>query len=215
MADESNLRHILDLARAEINRQQPHLALPHLKTIWPDLDDFHETPLWAEAQLTYAEALAATNDPGAEAEFNEALKRISELPEPNPGLKMRAHEHLACHLARKRASSRAREHYHFAQKLAVDSGLEEDASRVHLCTIALDLESDQGAQRASFQNLKKAAAEYGATWKEQLLAWMRYLGELQEQERGLLNARQRGVASVEYFHGVLSAIRNNAHEIAS
>ncbi len=214
MADEERLRHTLELARAENNRQQPLLALGHLKTISSQIDDLSGTALWAEHQLSYAEALSAMNDDAAEREFQEALLRVSNLETRDLTLELRAHEHFAQFQSRKQRPSAAREHYQSAESIAVNAGLQEDADRVHLCIIRIDLESAHDPQLGSFQNLKKAAAQEGSTHQQQLAAWIHYLAEVQDRERGLLNARQRGVASVDYFLGVLSLIGNSANEIA-
>jgi hypothetical protein len=210
--DEKTLRHILDLARADINRSQPFLALEHLRTIRSQIDDLSGTPLWAEYQLSYAEAVSAMNEDAAEREFEEALSRLSMLEDRDLTLELRAYEHLAQFLCRKHRPSPARKYYQLAENVAVDAGLREDADRIRLCVIRIDLETSNDPQLASFQNLKKAA-EDGYCHHHQLTAWIQYSTQVKEAERGLLNARQRGTASVDYFRGLLSSIRNNADEL--
>lgn len=154
------------------------------------------------------------NDDAAEREFEEALQRLSILERRELTLELRAHEHFAQFLSHKRRAPAARKHYQSAETVAIDAELREDADRVRLCIVRLDLESAHDPQLASFQNLKKAAAQDGYCHRHQLAAWIHYLDELRDGERGLVNARQRGVASVDYFRGLLSSIRNTTNEIA-
>lgn len=212
--DEKTLRHVLELARTEINRSQPLLALEHLRTIHSDIDGLSGTALSAEYQLSYAEALSAMNEDAAEREFEEALSRLSMLETRELILELRAREHLAQFLSRKRRPLHARKHYESAEGVAVDASLREDADRIRLCVIKIDLESANDPQLASLQNLRKAAAEDGSRHHHQLTAWIHYSAQTKEAESGLVNARQRGVASVDYFRGLLSWIRNSANEAA-
>src|SRR5258708_2779089 len=87
--NEKTLRHVLDLARAEINQQRPQRALEHLRTIREQIDELRKTPLWAEFQITYAEALGAMCLDAAEHEFQEAFLRLSELSPREPILELR------------------------------------------------------------------------------------------------------------------------------
>jgi hypothetical protein len=214
MADDKTLRQALDLARADVNRQQPHRALNQLRAIDIQIEDSPETYPWAEAKLISAEALAALEDPGAMYEFEEAIRRISSISERDLALEMRAHEHFAKHLAEKRHTGRAREHYQLAERIAEEAELREDADRIHLCIILIDLQSGHDPRLSSFQNLKRAAAEEANTYREQLAAWVHYLDEFRHRQTGLVYARQREVASVDYFRGVLSLIRKSGHGTA-
>ncbi len=211
--DEKTLRHVLDLARAEINRQRPRLALEHLRTIHEQIDQLRTLPLWAEFQLIYAEALSAMNVDAAEHEFQEALSRLSKLNPREPILELRAEEHFADFLSRRGRVPLARGHYQSAESIAVDSGLREDADRIRLSTISMDLQSSNSQQWKSFQNLKKAAAECNYRHTPQLSAWIRYSDQLREQvNRGLMNAREGEIASPDFFKGLLRSIGTDPDE---
>jgi hypothetical protein len=213
MADEKMLRHILELARGDVLRGQAPRALEYLRTILSDIDDLPETPIWAEYQLIYAGALAGMNDRGAEAAFEEALMRISVLPESDAGLLLRAHEDFGRYLAGRHSHLIALKHYKAAEGIAVEAGMLEDAARVYLCIVRIDLESSRDPRLESLQNLKKAAKDL-YTAREQQRAWVQYCQELEESGRVLVAARKGSVASVDYFRGVLSTVRRTSNEAA-
>src|SRR6266568_4571233 len=141
--DEKKLRRVLELARAAVHRGQAYQALGHLNSIQSQIDDLAGTSLWAEHELIYAGALAAMTDAmtdlGAEAAFEDALKRIATLSEPDLALEMLAHEDFGKYLAEQRALRRAREHYGLAERIAESLDQPEDAARVQLCIIRMDL----------------------------------------------------------------------------
>jgi len=212
-ADEKTLRHVIDLARAEINHNRPNLAMEHLRTIREQIDGLRGLPLWAEFQMIYAEALSAMNLDGAEAEFEKALSRLSEMNPRESILEMRAEEHYAHFLSRKDRVPLAREHYQSAETIAVDSGLREDADRIRLCVIKMDLQSSKDPQLKSFRNLKNAAAECESPNSRQLAAWIRYSDQRREQiDRGLMNAREGAIASPDFFKGLLISLERGLDE---
>ncbi len=212
MTDEESVRHFLDLARRDVLRGQPYQALGHLRTIQSQIDSLPRTSPSAEHELIYAGALAGMNDPGAEAAFEGTFQRISELLEPDPALEMRAHEDFGKYLAGKCAHLTARKHFQSAERIAVDLDWPEDAARIQMCIVRINLETAKDPRLPSFQNLKQAAKD-GFTAEEQQTAWIHYCNEIEDRERGLVAARKGDVASVDYFRGVLSAVRRRQNEL--
>lgn len=207
-ANAENLVNTLEIARAEVIRLRPHVALEHLRTILRDVEDMPETSVWAEHQLIYAGALAATGDPASELEFERALERICNLATRNIELEMRAHEDFADFLVRfPRRPSLARQHYQSARQLAVERGLHEPSARLQLRIIKIDLESDQDPLVPSFRRFMKLSAELNCTDQERLQAWILYSGDSQKTKRGLRAARHGSMPSDEYFRGLLASVR--------
>lgn len=211
MRDEKDLRHIVQLARDEVNRQNAPLALQYLNEIRADIDEYAGTLVWAEHQLTFAETLASMRDPilRAEAlpEFEEAARRVSNLPERHLELELRAHEHFAMFLASSRRRSVAKTHYELATRAAVEAGLKQETARVQLKMIKNDLECDESPLLPSLRNFRKAASEKGSTPQQQLAAWLLYVGENEELTHSLVAARKGPAASVEYFRDLLNSVK--------
>ena len=65
---EQDARHMLDLARAEINRLQPDKAIQYVRELGIEPDSVSRT-LWIESQLVLAEAYLAKGDVAAESFF--------------------------------------------------------------------------------------------------------------------------------------------------
>ena len=204
MKDEKHLRHTIERARAEINQQRAPLALRYLDGIRRDVEDLGSPLLSAEYQLAFAEALAAKNDPASVTEFTDALQQISNLPEHDPLLEMRAHEHFARELRYKGRLLEALHHCEAAKKLAIESRLLEDSARIHMLHISVTLKIDQDPRLDNFRNLKLAARGGDFTPQEQLAAWFEYAGESEFKKEGLRAARMRG--SVEDFQALLKSV---------
>jgi hypothetical protein len=213
-ADENRLRHILTLARACVHRGQAYQAFGHLQSIESDIEDLAGTSVWAEHLLTYAGALGAMKDSAdaAEQTFNEALKRISALEEPDLALEMLGHEDYGKYLAERRAFKRARNHYGLAERIAEGLDQSEDVARIQLCVIRIDLEERRDPRLRAFQRLKEAAKD-GYTHIEQLEAWIHYTVTFQKYGTQVVATRKGDEASVEYFRGVLSLIRRRRSEV--
>jgi hypothetical protein len=205
MRDENELRRVIERARAEINQGRAPLALRHLGEIRRDVEDSGILSLAAQHQLAFAEALATNCDPAAEDEFQDAVQQVTNLPDRDPLLEMRAHEHYARCLCQKKRRSLALKEYELAKKLAVEFGLPEDRARMQLCLMSIMLEIDEDPRVNDFRNLKKVVKDADFTWQEQLAALMQYLGESEVQEAGLQVARKRG--SEEYFQSLLKSLR--------
>ncbi len=156
MADEKMLRHILELARADVLRGQAPRALGHLRTVLSDIENLPETSIWAEYQLIYAGALAGMNDRGAEAAFEEVFTRISALQESDTELMFRAHEDFGRYLAGRHSQPLALTHYKSAERIALEAGMLEDAARVYLCIVRIDLESNRDPRVASVDYFRGA-----------------------------------------------------------
>jgi hypothetical protein len=207
---DSNLDHTVELARAEVNRQRPELAIKHLRTIQSEMENMAGSPIWADHQLLFAEALSAKGDPASETEFEEAFRRIRNLSVRSPDLEMRVYEHFADYLVRfAHRLSLARQYFEAAKKVAVECSRQEDPARLQLRIIAIDLRVDEDPQLESFQNLKRASLEMHSTPQEQLAAWILYQGEVNEKARGLMAARHWSVASVDYFRGLLTSVKKD------
>src|SRR5229473_4924585 len=133
MDQEYKLKHTLDLARTEIQRLRPYVALEHLKSIQVEIDSLPCTSISAEHRLLYAGVLAASGDPGAESEFKQAVQQVLDLPTRDVGLEMRAHEDYGNYLRRfTRFRTVAREQYQLAKKVALECKLFEDSARFEL-----------------------------------------------------------------------------------
>jgi hypothetical protein len=208
MATDENMRHILDLAKACVHRGQAYQALAYLRDVQPDIDSRKGTSFWAEHEVIYAGALAGMNDPGAGTAFEDALKRCTELSEPDLLLTTTAHIDYAKYLAGRHAIKRAIEHYRHAEKIAETLGHEECVAHCQMCIIGLELVETGSPQLSAFQNLQKASKE-GYTEIEQREAWIDYMQELEGLASQLVATRGSGRASADYFRGVLSKIRRS------
>jgi hypothetical protein len=169
--------------------------------------------MWAEHELIYAGALAAMKDPDATAAFDNTFRRISELSEPNPALKMLAHGDFGKYLAEQRAFTRAREQYGLAERIAESLEQPVDVARFQMCVIRIDLEERKDPRLSAFQKLKEAAKD-GYTPVEQLEAWIHYIDAFQGYGKRLVATRKGGDGSVDYFRGVLSEIKRRRSEVA-
>jgi hypothetical protein len=208
MADYDNLRSTLDLAKACVHKGQAYQALEHLHSIQFEIDDLVGSSFWAEHAVIYAGALAGMNDAGAETAFEDALKRCGELSEPDLPLAMTAQADYAKYLAGRRATKRAREHYRQAEKIADALGREECVAHLQMCAIRLDLEEAKNPRLSAFQQLQQASKE-GYTEIQQREAWFQYTDEIDGLGPQLVATRHGAQASVDYFRGLLSAIRRS------
>jgi hypothetical protein len=159
--------------------------------------------------LLFADAYAALGSSGAETYFEVALERAQEIIDPNVSLclQMRVYEDFAKFLASvEHRRSLARTHNESAKKIAIKLGRLEDAARLQLRILKIDLESDEDIRLHDFQQLRKAANELGSSYQRQLAAWHLYEGEHAQGARGRLAARGANCASIEYFRRLLSSI---------
>ncbi len=210
MDEEYELRHTLDLARTEIQRLRPFVALAHLNSIQARVEARPHTSISAEHRLLYAGVLAATGDEGAESEFRQALQDILDLPTRDIGLELRAHEDFGNYLRRfTRLRTLAREQYQLAKKLAVECKLFEDSARFELDIVSLDLEINQDPRLGCFGRFKKIATQLGSTFKQQLRAWFVFCGESGEQGSRLVAARKRSEPPDGYFRGLLESVKRD------
>jgi hypothetical protein len=201
--------HVLELAKAAINQQNPHLALEHLRSIEHAMEDLPETAIWAEHRLTLAEAYGALGNEAAPSFFEEALERLSKLFEDQPGLELRANEHYADFLYRfpPRRPSKAREHLVVAKRIATRIG-KEDVARVQMKIVGNDLAIDKDAELDNFQTLKRVALQRHATHQKQLAGWMLHLEKQDRAVRGLRAARGKNRACEQYFAELFDSIRD-------
>jgi hypothetical protein len=209
MRDENELWAAIDRARSQINQGKGPLAVRYLGEIRRDVEDSGNPQMSAHHQLAFAEALATNCDRSAELEFQEAVEQVSNLPERDGPLELRAREHHGNCLCRKGRRSLAMREYELAKKLAIEFGSAEDRARIQMSLISITLEIDKeeidkDPRAPDFRNLKNAAKDGDCTWQEQLGAWFRHLGD-SEADTGLSFARERG--SVDYFRGLLKSMR--------
>jgi len=206
--EEGKLLRALQLARDEIKRLNPKRAFEYLKTIEPEVDQRIGTRVWAEHKLLFASALAETGNSAAEQEYGEALERIRNLSDRDLDLEMRIYDDFARFLACfQHRRSTAREYNQSAREIALKRGLIEDSARLQLRIVKIDLEIDEDPQKDSFRNLKKAAKELGCSFQNQLAAWVHYCAEDQDAKVGMIAARNKGIASVDYFRGLLTSVK--------
>ena len=206
MADHDNLRYTLDEARSCVYKAQPRRALEHLRSIQSEIDDLVGDPLWAEHELIYACALASMNQPGAEQAFEDTLKRIEVLSDPNLALAMAAHADYAKYLAGRPDAKRARYHYQQAEKIADSLGRDECVAHFQMCVIGIGFKESNSPQLVAFQRLQEAAKdEY--TEVQQREAWIHYTDQFEEFKLQLVATRKGSEADVGYFRGVLSEIK--------
>jgi hypothetical protein len=210
MADHDNLRCTLDLAKTCVHTGQGPRALEHLRSVQSAIDDLPDTSLAAEFELIYAGALAGMNDRSAEMAFEDALKVIAELSEPDLTLAMTAHGEYAKYLAGRRVTiNRARQHYQQAERIADSLGLNEHIAHFQMCAIRIQLEQTGDLDRLrAFQKLQEAAKDT-YTEVQQREAWINYIAEIEDTRKRLIAARKGGEATVEYFRGALSHIRRH------
>ena len=207
MADDP--KHVLERAKAAINQQDPHLALRHLRSIERLVEDLPGTPIWADHRITLAEAYSALNNDAASGFFEEALERLSEVDEHQASLELRANEHYADHLYRfAKRLSKARELFANAKPWATRIG-KEDTARVQMKIIGIDLQVDNDPELENFQTLRRVARQRHATCQTQLAVWMQHLGQQDRASRGLRAARNRCLASEQYFADLIFSIKDS------
>ena|ERR1700733_2753529 len=207
MSDDND--RILALAKTAINQQDAHLALEHLGSIERFAEGLPETIFWADHRLTLAEAYGALGDEVAPSFFEEALERLTRLPEEQPCLELRANEHYADYLNRvpPRKPSKAREFLVAAKRIATRVG-KEDVARVQMKVLGIDLILDKDPELDNFQTLKRVALQRHATYQRQLAAWMLHLGKQERAGKGLRAARIKSRASDQYFSDLLDTVRD-------
>lgn len=205
---EQDNRHMLDMARIEINRLQPDKAIQYVRELGLEPGPEGIGTLWLESQLVLAEAYLAKGDPVSESFFEDVLDTLAGLETPESGLELRADEHygdyFSCFAG---CPSKARPLYDRAKQIAVGLRLPEDTARIQLKIERLELSIDRNPELDNFGTLKRVAKEEGSTYQEQLTIWLQHRGTLPQHQRGLQYARKKSVASPEYFRHHLRALR--------
>jgi len=208
------VRRGLELARDCVKTGETPQALAHLHSIGIEVDEMTGSPEWAEYQLIYAGCLPR-RDPDTDYAYRDALTRISQLTERHPMLEMRGHDDYGKYLAGRKIFSKATEESETARRIADELNQPDDAARLHLRVIGLDLEEQGSPLHSAFQNLRKAARDDGYTHTEEIETWIAYTSELNQIGGRLLAARKSGEASVDYFRGKLSEVRRRLREVVS
>ncbi len=205
------LRRTLDYARKEINRQNAPLALQYLDGIRHEVEELEAGPLWAEHRLLLAEAEGAKGDPVAEALFEESLERIANLSDSRGDLEMRAREHFGDYLlCFARRPSLAQPQYERAKTIAIEGRLFEESAHISLKLIRVHLEIDRDEELANYKIFRGVASRRAYTHQVQLAAWTVHGGNMGKQQVGRRFARQRTVASEEYFLELLESVRKTS-----
>ena len=216
-ADEilTRIQRAFELARDCVKRGEVHQASAHLRTVLQEIEDRPRTPEWAEYALIYAGILAAMKDDGTDTAYDDALKRISDLPVIPPQLQLRAYDDFGKYLAGGDAFEQAIRYSEQAREIAEVLHQSEDAARLQLRVICLDLRRRNDPLLPDVQNLRKASREDGYTSFEQLEAWIAHSTDLEQESEYLLGARNRGrgqIANVDYWRGKLSEWRRRLRE---
>ena len=206
--DLGKIRHILNLARAEINRQDPDLALQLLTRVRVDVEKHEGTWVWVEHRLLIAQALSAKGNDGAEQFFERVLEEIPKLEGTQAETELVANEHFGDFLVRHaRKPSKARDYYSRALEIALALGLREDAARIRLRLTRINLEVDKDLLLADFKVLKRVGKQQHYTCQEQLAAWELHTGECEEAGERLRFARESDSAKEKYFAHLLGVVR--------
>lgn len=212
------IRRIFELARDCVKRAEPHQAMGFLDSVYDEVEERPQTPEWAEYALIYAGALnafASRGDSTVETAYEDAVKRVYQVPSAPPMLLIRTHEDYAKYLVSQQAWRRAAHHNQKARDVAQSADYREDIPRLELRGIRIDLEQSDSPLLPDFRNLRKAGREYGHTDLEQLEAWISHKVTLDRHSEYLGAAKGRGrgqVATVEYWRGKLSEVRRKLHE---
>jgi hypothetical protein len=201
-------RAVLDLARAEINRQEPDLALAHLREIQDDIERFDGFSEWADFSLLIAEAYCAKRDEAAATFLEDAEERIRKIANPPPELQFRLWERCGDFHGRvSRRFSKAREYYAQAKVVARALGVAELVARVELKIICIDLHIDRDGQEENFKTLRRVGRQGNFTCAHQLAAWHIHYGNSNGATNSLRFARGLSRASGVYFRELLESVR--------
>ncbi len=205
----SRARHLVELAKAANNQQNPDLALQHLKDAEPILRDSVGLDLLAELHLVFAEAFGAKGDAAAPGCFETTFEALGSLVQRAPGLELRANEHYGDYLCRfEKRPSIARERYVAAKRIATEMGLVEDSARIQLKITGLDLSADKDPEFENFRVFKRVSKELHATHKVQLAGWVQHIGNQVRAATGLQAARNKDRASEQYFRRLIESVKD-------
>ena len=207
-SDLDKIRGVLELSRAEINQQEPNLALENLRKITDEIEQYPGTPQRAEFSLLVAEAYCAKCEEAAATYLNEADERIRELANPAPELVFRLEEHFGdFHRRVSGKLSKGREYYTQAKSAAVALGVPELVARVELKIICIDLHTDQDPEEENFRTLRRVGKDGDFTCEHQLAAWHIHYGASESAAKGVRFARHFSRASEDYFRSLLNSVR--------
>lgn len=208
-SDVQKIRCALDNARREINRGRSSLAIRILQGIKNEILSHEGTLEWVEFSLVTGEAFSAMEDAMAETFFKEAEEKAAKVPNLPAVMLIRLYEHFGLFRALvSRKLSLARPLFERAKKFAVGQHLEEEAARIELYIIRVDLQTDGDPEKENFITLKRVANDRSFTCAEQLMAWCLHLGKVAELERQARFARGLKKMSDDYFIGLLSSTRD-------
>ncbi len=214
------IKNALDLARREINRQKPDLALERLRRIGPQIDDadpFEQAHYW----LLLGEAFTAKRDRAAETYLLEAEQRIKALPVRDQSLELqilvrdlelelRVYEQLGkFYTFVVNNPNKAKDYFYRAKSAARELNLPEVAAENELMIIPIILKIANDPDLEYFQILRRVAGEdYLA--KDQLSAWYLHLEKKSaSQSSTLLYARKIDVRDEQYFRSLLKSAKES------
>lgn len=211
------IRNTLDLARRDINRQKPDLALERLRRINLQIDEadpFERT----QYSLLLGEAFSAKRDPGAETYLLEAEERVKAMPirdrelevevlARDLELEMQVYEQLGIfYTFVDKRPSKAKLYFSKAKMAAVEIN-SEAAAGIDLRIIAIDLTIDKDPELENYQILRRVAGE-GFLANDQLAAWHMHLEKkAASQAPALRYARKINVRDEQYFRNLLESIK--------
>ena len=217
---QQEIRSTLDLARRDINRQKPNLALERLRRIGRQIDDADPFER-AHYSLLLGEAFAAKRDQAAETYLLEAEERIKAIPVRDLSLEiqtlvrdleleLRVYEQLGkFYTFVVKNPNKAKDYFYRAKSEALGLNRPEVAAENELMIIAINLKISNDPDLEYFQMLRRVAGEdYLA--KDQLSAWYMYLeNKSASQPSTLLYARKADVWDEQYFRNLLKSAKES------
>ncbi|MBN1547012.1 MAG: hypothetical protein JW902_10160 [Syntrophaceae bacterium] len=216
--NQQEIKNALDLARRDINRQKPDLALERLRRIERQIDgaDLFERTHYS---LLLGEAFSAKRDPGAETYLLEAEERIKALPVRNRELElevlvrdleleMRVYEQLGkFYTFVEKRPSKAKNYFSKGKAAAVEIN-PETAADIDLRIIAIDLTIDKDPELENFQILRRVGGE-GYLAQDELAAWRQHLDRKSaSQSPALRYARNFNARDEQYFQNLLGSVKD-------
>lgn len=211
MDEHSNvqdIRAILEIARREVNRGNPELALEHLRGIRDSINSYEHTPEWVDYSLVAGEAFLSQRSQSAESFLTEAKEKIVTVPNVSDDLRLRVNERLGDfyrNVAPKRPSL-AKEYFALAKGVAVMRHVDEEIARIELKIVCTDLQTDKNPKLQDFQTMRRIAKAEHYTDAMQLIAWSHHLGDLGESMNGMYFGRGISEAGEDYFRDLLRSV---------
>jgi hypothetical protein len=142
----------------------------------------------AERALDIAQDLARSNDSSADPAYEQAERlaiRAADLE-----LQLRTHEGFGRFLRRQRGFARARVQFRKADQTAQTLGLEEDAARLKMQIVEMEIELAGDKRKDFLKNFKKAVQD-SDSYQNRLDVWCAFIDDF-NKSGGRLAARNFG-----------------------